>query len=738
MNRLTVRAIYLAAVVVCLGLAQQTKEYIRLNGRIVAIETTAPASLTTTPESLSFASADTTAKSVTVTPNGANLAWNASSNDASTLEITPATGIGPGSINIRPISANPTGQTRTWTVTIASNPIGQFASRTISVSQQPGASTQDFVVSTTSLAFPSVLDGPLYIEVSTPATVTWSISISGDSNVALPALSGTGSGSVQVSWAGNNASATARSATLQFSASNGGRATVSIQQQGSSGGLVISGASSKTASGYCGGSDSFQVSVSDAAATLIPSVSGDFISAVSVTPGPSTQRTISYSVAANSGPTAREATIRLQGSSPSGSATFDYTYNQPKGPALVATPQLLSFPGTSGSLALSLAADPVASVSVLSKPTWVTSVTGSYPSFIVSASQNNDGATRSGYIVFQLGGCVQKSLAIPVSQSASGGTPTIAISPSGLSTVPPSGGLVNVTVTSNAATTGWVLFRTGADDMFLNISGVGVRTDGTKICGPRGSSLSFSVGPNSSDTREALLYGFAISVPWTTAGACPIGDQRAPSEYLTIRQTTSLVQCQITLTPNEHVVNHLAHSPLLTQVTINSGVLWSSSAGLGAIFFGPLGSGIGTGSGPLQMHVFENATANPRSGSMAVRPGSGFCAGVDTVEKHVFIHQAGKPPDQLPVLQSISFLDPTLSNGARGTFAARVNDSQNGPAVARFDLGIGSGNLWGGGTGDCYLSHDAGAFYLYNSGVRIGPVSALNPRIENAQCYLQY
>jgi len=307
----------------------------------------ATCAFTISPVLMDLTTAASTSGTVTV---GANpgCSWVATSSAAWISITSGANGTGDGAVTYN-VAANASTASRTGTLTIG----GQ----TFTVNQAGAPCTFSISPSSSTLAFPTATTG--VVTVSSSAGCSWTAA-SNDSWLTITSgSSGTGGGSVNYSVAANTLT-TSRTGTLTI-----GGQTYTVTPAGVSCSFAISPTSQSLPAS--GGTGTVTVTTSGSCSWTASSPSA-WITINSGSSGTGSG-TVSYTVAANAGTTARTATLTIAGKS--------YTVSESGTTcSITASPTLIGVQATGGTGTITVTAGAGCSWSSSSNASWVT-VTGS-------------------------------------------------------------------------------------------------------------------------------------------------------------------------------------------------------------------------------------------------------------------------------------------------------------------------------------------------------------------------
>lgn len=246
------------------------------------------------------------------------LQWTAASN-SSWLSITSgSSGVGTGAVQWI-AETNPTGESRATTITVTPlNGVGQ----TFHVNQQPGSASPRISANPSSVN-PSAAGATGSLQVSaTPGSLSWTATSNANWLRITSGASATGNGAISFT-ADANPSANSRAANITV-AGQGSSVVVPFSQPG--GQLSISPSSANVAA--AGGTNTITISTSDLALQWTATLSSTaawvtLTSATGTGPG-----TVTWTVAANTEPSGRSATILV---TPSGGTPQSFSLNQDAG-----------------------------------------------------------------------------------------------------------------------------------------------------------------------------------------------------------------------------------------------------------------------------------------------------------------------------------------------------------------------------------------------------------------------
>jgi hypothetical protein len=366
--------------------------------------------------------------------------WNTSSN-ASWLSASQSFGNGNGTVTIT-YAAN-TGATRTGVITISSN----FQTRTVTVTQAANNAT----VLTVSPTSTSVANTAGSLVATVTANVAWTTSSNVNWLSASPST-GTGNGSINLSYAANTGAARTGVLTL----SGGGVTTsVTVTQAAAAASLTVT----PTTQSVAAAAGNFGVTVTSNIAWTVSS------NAAWLTASPTSgtgNGSVSASYTANSG-AQRSGVLTFTG----GGITRTVTVTQAAAAAsLTVTPTVQSVATTAGSLNITVASNVAWSVS--SNAAWLTAspTSGSNNGTVTANYTANTGAARTGILTFTGGGITRT---VTITQAA---PVFLTVTPSTQS-VSKAAGTFGITVSSNIA---WTISSNAA---WLTTSPVSGSNNGT-------------------------------------------------------------------------------------------------------------------------------------------------------------------------------------------------------------------------------------------------------------------
>lgn len=442
---------------------------------------------------------------------GAGCTWS-SAESASWISGVTASGTGPGTISFN-VAAN-TGPVRSASISVG----GQNHV----VNQASGCS----IAVTPASASPSAAGGTTSFAVNTTAGCGWSVS---ESSAFLSAVtaSGTGNGNVSYTVAANNGPARSASITVSSTAT-ASSATFSVNQ---SNGCTYALAPATTNAGTAAGNNSFSVTTA-AGCTWTTAESASWISGVTAS-GTGTG-TVSFSVAANSGP-ARSASITVNGQT--------HTVSQASGCSVALSPSSATPPAVGGTASFNVSTDPGCAWTVSESASFLSAVTATGTgsgsvSYTVAA---NDGVTRTApitvtatetshsatFTVNQGNGCVYSLPSSSVAAAAGGGGANFTLSTSN--------GNCPWNATSNAPwLTGVSASGNGSASVAYTVAAnLGPARSGTITAGGQTFTVHQADGcvttlPSASTTvavtGESKSFAINLSAPtctWTANGAAP-------------------------------------------------------------------------------------------------------------------------------------------------------------------------------------------------------------------------
>jgi len=490
--------------------------------------------------------------SFAVTSSG-GCAWTATSN-APWISISgTASGSGNGTVAFT-VAVNSVTTPRTGTITVA----GQTFTVTQAAAQLPCA----YSIAPVSQTVPAA-GGSGSFTVTTTAGCAWSASSTASWIVVTAGASGSGSGTVTFSIAANSVTSQ-RVGTI-----TAGGQTFTVDQAAAAP-CTYSVSPSSQSVPAAGGTGS--VAVTTLAGCGWSSYSNTSWITLTGSTGGTGNGTANFSVAANTGSTARTGTIMIAGqivSVTQAAATTSCSY------AIAPTSQSVPASGGSGSFSMTAAAG--CAWSATSGATWIT-VTGTASgsgngtvSFTVAA--NTTTTPRSGTIA--VGGQT-----FTVNQAGTSTSCTTSISPTSQS-VGSLGGTNWVTVTATAGC-GWTAVSNAS---WLTVVG--------GASGTGSGTMTYSVAANTGAARTGTI---------TVAG-----------QTITVSQAAAA--CAYSVTPASVSVSKSATSGSLTvTVTAGAGCSWGSFSSTPWITV----SGGGSGSGSATYTVAANTTGVARTGTILV------------------------------------------------------------------------------------------------------------------------
>ncbi len=456
---------------------QSQREFIYMDGRLIAVESQQNCTYTINPTSSSAAAAGVTG-SVSIT-SGSGCAWSATSNSAWITITDGASGTGNGTVSYS-VAAN-TGSARSGTMTIAG--------KTFTVNQVSASCTYSINPTGASIAAGG---GTGNIGVTSGSGCTWTAA-SNDTWITITSGgSGSGSGTVSYSVIANTGlvrSGTISAAGKTFTVSQANGCSYSINPAGSN-------------IGSAGGNGSVSVSGGSGCAWSASSNTGW----ITITGGASGSGngTANYSVSANTGP-ARNGTLTIAGQT--------FTVNQGSGCSYSINPSIGSIAAGGGAGSFSVTSGSECAWSAASNSGWITITGGSSGngngtvSYSVAA---NTGPARNGTIsipgqvftVSQADGCSYSINPVGNSMAAGGGT-----------------GSVSVTGGSGC---GW---SAASNDGWITITGGG--------SGSGNGTVSYSVAANSGPDRSGTLIiaGQAFTIGQANGCTCSISPTRTEFTY---------------------------------------------------------------------------------------------------------------------------------------------------------------------------------------------------------------
>jgi hypothetical protein len=615
------------------GQASLTKEYIYLDGKLIATvnQGSCTYSISPTSNSVGIAGGSGTVGVACVS----SCSWTANSNNSWITVTGGANGSGSGTFSYS-VAAN-SGQARSGTITIA----GQ----TFTVNQASGCT---YSISPTSNSV-GIAGGSGTVGVACGSSCLWTANSNNSWITVTGGANGSGSGTVSYSVAAN--SGQARSGTITIAGQ-----TFTVNQASS---CTYSISPMSDSFGSAGGSGSISV----ACGSNCPWTANSNDSWITVAGGASGPGTVSYSVAANSGQ-ARSGTITI--------ADQTFTVNQASGCTYSISPTSDSFGSAGGSGSISVACGSNCPWTASSNDSWITVAGGaSGPGTVSYSVAANSGQARSGTIMIgdqpfsvnQEGVCTYTPSPLEIPVQAAGESSSFNLSTSGSScnwweepynspwlTTSPRSGAGNATIGYTAEANNTGASRTG----YVWVQGIWVTftqpsTPCTSTVSPQeisvpaaGGSGNFNLsssGPMCPYWEEPYNSPWLTTSPRSGAGSATIsytaeannteasrtGYVWANGIWVTFTQPTN---CTYSISPTGASFGSNGGSGAIS-VTTAAACSWTASA---SDWLSITEGASGTGNGTITYSVAQNYSSSGRGSYINITGTTGF-----------FVDQAGAP-----------------------------------------------------------------------------------------------
>jgi hypothetical protein len=590
------------------------------------------------PTSNSFAAAGGSG-SVNVTA-GSGCSWTATTG-ASWISITSgASGSGNGTFSYA-VTANTSTASRAATVSIG----GQ----TFTVSQQ-GATTCSYTISPTAQAFTSTA-GTGSVSVTSASGCTWAATSNATSWITVTGgASGSGNGSVSYSVAANTTTSS-RSGTLTVAGQ-----TFTVTQAA----MVCTYAVSPTSANLASTSSTGSISVTSASGCGWTASSNASWIGITGAPGSSGNGNVTYSVAANSGSTARTGALTVAGTT----VTVTQAGVSTCSVSLTIAGFNLGYGSRQANIPVYASSD--CSWSASTNVPWITFVSGTPGTgdgTVTFFADSNPGAARTGTITIgtntltinQGGSSTCTYTLSPTSQSfsATSSTGTVNVtSGSGCAWTAASNATSWLTVTGGASGSGngTVSYSVAANTTTSSRSGTMTIAGQTFTVSQQGASCTYSINPTSQSLGAAAGTGSvnvtstsgcgwtatSNATSWLTVTSGSSGSGNGSVSYSVAANTTTSLRsgtltvagqtftvsqagaatCSYSISPGSNSFGAAAGTGSVS-VTSGSGCAWTAASNATSWLSVTSGSS-GSGNGSITYSATANTGTTPRTGTMTI------------------------------------------------------------------------------------------------------------------------
>ena len=637
-----------------------------------------------TPTNASFTSAGGTG-TVAVTASG-GCAWTAQSNVPWITVTAGANGVGSGTVSYS-VAANTAPTARTGTINVAGN--------TFTVTQAAASCT--YSISPTSASFASA-GGTGSTAVTTTAGCAWAATSNAPWITITAGATGNGSGTVSYSVAANTATSS-RTGTLNVAGN-----TFTVTQAAAACTFSIS----PTSASFSSAAGTGTVTVTAASGCAWAAKSN--VTWITVTAGASGtgNGTVSYSVAANTAPTARTGTLNVAGKT--------FTVTQAAAPCTYSiSPTSASFASAGGTGSITVTTTAGCAWAVRSNAAWITVTAGATGNgngtVSYSVAANTVPTSRTGtlnvagkiFTVTQAAApCTYTITPTSASFTSAAGTGTITVTaPAGcVWAVRSNAPWITVTAGATGSGNGTVSYSVAANTTTssragtLNVAGkIFTVTQAAAPCNfsisPASASFGSAGGTGSITvtTTAGCAWAAKSNVSWITVTAGATGSGSGTVSYsvaantATISRTGTLnvagktftvtqgpAPCTYSISPTSAMFVSGGGTSTIT-VTTTVGCIWAVRSN--APWITVTAGATGTGSGIVRYSVAANTATTSRAGTLNV-------AG-----KIFTVTQAAAPPTVSSLV-----LNPTLVAGCKavlGTVTINAPAPANGLAVTLSD-----------------------------------------------------